>query len=103
MGTIYLIFFIIAVPILFFMLTWTLVTAGRLLFPERPAPPTRDPVVVRQKATAEGVFVPVGVREIREDQRHERQVHPAPPYLYAFGASEGLPELWRQDLWRRRN
>ena len=32
----------VAVPVLFFMLTWAVVTAYRLLFPEEPRPPEKD-------------------------------------------------------------
>lgn len=103
MGIVYLVFLVIAIPVVFFMLTWAVVTAGRLLFPEQPQPLARDPVRIRQRATAGGVSVPVGVREIREDQRLSRQGPATAPYLYAYGASEGLPERWREDLWQRRN
>lgn len=103
MGTLYLIFLIVAVPVFFFMLTWAIVTACRLLFPEQPLPPERDPVVIRKHAASEGVSVPVGVREIREDQRHQRQTVPPTPYIYAYGSSDGFPDSWQEDLWRRRN
>ena len=103
MDIIYFAFAAIAVPVLFFMLTWAAVTAYRLIFPEEPLPLQKDPVVVRQVATARGESVPVGAREIREDQRQYLSEHPPASYTYAYGESEGFPEKWRADLLRRQN
>ncbi len=103
MSIVYVLFAVIAVPVLFFMLTWAVVTVYRLVFPDEPIPSEHDPVVVRQNATSRGEYVPVGAREIREDRRYYLRAHPPAPYLYVYGESEGLPELWTEDLWRRRN
>lgn len=91
-------------PILFFLLAWVVATVYRLYFPEHPLPFEKDPVVLREKATASGESIPVGVREIRADQRrNRRQRAQTPAYTYAWGGSDGFPEDWRDDLWRRRN
>lgn len=103
MGIVSYVLIALAVPIFFFLLTWALVTAYRLLFPEAPRPVEEDPVRVRQRATARGEHVPVGAREIREDQRHFRSAHPQTDYAYFYGTSDGFPENWSKDLWRRRN
>ena len=103
MNIVYVLFAVIVAPVLFFMLTWALVTVYRLLFPDEPAPSEQDPVVDRQHATSRGEYVPVGAREIREDRRYYLRAHPPASYLYVYGESEGLPELWTEDLWRRRN
>ena len=100
MSIVYVLFAVIA-PVLFFMLTWAIVTAYRLVFPDELS--EQDPVVDRQDATSRGEYVPVGAREIREDRRYYLRAHPPAPYLYVYGESEGLPELWTEDLWRRRN
>ena len=93
----------VTVPVLFFMLTWAVVTAYRLLFPEVRRPPKKNPVVVRKIITARGTHVPVGTREIREDQRHYYTEHPPAHYTYAYGESDGFPEKWDEDLLRRQN
>ena len=103
MRVVSILFVVIAVPVLFFMLTWAVVTVYRLVFAEAPVVSEHDPVVVRQNATTEGEYVPVGAREIREDRRYYLRVHPPAPYLYLHGESEGVPEIWTEDLWRRRN
>ncbi len=103
MGIVYLVILLVAVPVFLFLLTWAVVTACRLLAPERPQPFERDPVAVRQQAAARGEHVPVGVREIREDQRLVYGEHARARYHYAGGASAGLPPIWMEDLWRRRN
>jgi hypothetical protein len=92
-------------PILVFLITWIAATAYRIYFPEEPLPFERDPVVVREKATRAGQSIPVGVREIRADQRRKKRQDAIryPEYHYARGWSDGFPEAWREDLWRRRN
>lgn len=97
-------FAILIAPLLFFLVTWVAATAYRIYFPERPLPFENDPVLVRRRAAATGAEVPVGFREIREDQlRLQRERMTAPSYFYAGSASEGLPSDWMDDLWRRRN
>ena len=102
-SILYLTFAILITPILFFVFTWAAVTAYRLLAPEKPIPFERDPVVVRKRAAEAGDYVAVGVREIREDQRLLFRDQIRPPYHYTAGFSEGLPSVWMEDLWQRRN
>lgn len=91
-------------PIIFFLLTWVIATVYRLYFPERPLPFEQDPVMVRQRATDRGKSVPVGLREIRADERHRRRESARErSYHYAWGGSDGFPEQWEEDLWQRRN
>lgn len=97
-------FAVVAMPVLFFALVWVAVTAYRLLYPEKPLPFERDPIIVRRQAAASGEEVPVGVREIREDQQHLQSIHSrTTPYSYLYGVSDGFPEYWADDLWQRRN
>lgn len=104
MGNLFVVIIIIAAPVLFFMLTWVVVTVYRILFPEEPLDLVEDPVQIRQKAAASGTFVPVGLREIREDQRHHRMAHIGVyTYEYHDGMSAGLPLDWIEDLDQRRN
>jgi hypothetical protein len=96
----YFLLLIVAVPMLFFMATWAIVTAYRILRPEEPLPLERRPVEMRRRATARGVPVPVGARDIREDQRYRRTTV---VYQFYEGDSDGVPLQWREDLWLRRN
>jgi hypothetical protein len=96
-------FFVLVGPILVFLVVWVGATVYRLYFPEHPLPFEQDPVVQRERATMEGESIPVGVREIRAHQRRERRQEDVTVYNYAWGGSEGLPDEWREDLWRRRN
>ena len=96
-------FFVLVGPILVFLLVWAGAAVYRLYFPEHSLPFRGDPVAERAQATAEGECVPVGVREIRADQRRERREENVTIYNYAWGASEGVPDSWREDLWKRRN
>ncbi len=96
-------FFVLVGPILVFLLIWVGATVYRLYNPQRPLPFEDDPVVQRRQGAGDGECVPVGVREIRADQRRERRQEDVTVYNYAWGGSEGLPDAWREDLWRRRN
>lgn len=98
-----LLFAVLVGPILFLLLVWVGATVYRLYNPQRPLPFEQDPVAKREEATAEGTSVPVGLREIRADQRRHRRQTDADQYHYAWGGSEGLPEAWHESLWRRRN
>jgi hypothetical protein len=103
MPTLFALFAIIAVPILFFMLTWVVVTACRIFFPEKPQVIERDGVLLRQQASDEGISIPVGAREIKEDQRHLFRSIAEANYHYERGDSEGLPVSWFEELHNRRN
>ncbi|NBC84940.1 MAG: hypothetical protein GVY25_01955 [Bacteroidetes bacterium] len=101
-----LLFFTILGPIIVFLLLWVAATAYRIYFPEQPLPFERDPVVLREKARRAGQSVPVGIREIRADQRRQKRKDAqvlSPDYHYSWGGSDGFPDAWREDLWRRRN
>jgi len=97
-----LIFATLIGPILFFLLVWVIASAYRLYFPEEPMPFEEDPVILRKKATSQGKNIPVGVREIRADQRYQRR-NTSRTYHYAWGGSDGFPDTWRENLWLRRN
>jgi len=96
-------FFVLVGPILVFLVIWAAAAAYRLYFPERAVPFAQSDTVWRAEATAEGEYVPVGVREIRARQRRERRQEDVTIYNYAWGASKGVPEAWKEDLWHRRN
>lgn len=98
-----LIFLLVAVPVAFCMLTWVVATIYRLYFPETsigsaPARIVRLPPRLRPTNMAEAV----GVREIKENQRRQFGSSVA-RYSYANGFSNGVPNDWVDDVWRRRN
>lgn len=91
-------------PLVFFLVTWGITTAYRVYFPDEPLPFEEDPVMERERMTQRGEGVRVGVREIRADQRRKRRKKATQPsYNYAWGGSDGFPDAWEEDLWRRRN
>lgn len=97
-----LVFVFTAVPLLFFVATWMVVTVCRLYTPTSAA--VQDDSLwafVRQQSLREPL--PVGARQIREDQRRYQRTLAGEPYQFLVGASEGLPQAWQDDLWQRRN
>lgn len=100
-----LLFVIVIAPVLFFLFIWVAVTTYRLYFPERAASfeHRRAARWQRQKEML-GEEAPVGLREIRENQRRYFREHVEASYHYAGGGgSGGFPSDWMEDLWRRRN
>lgn len=98
-----LIFLIVAVPILFCMITWVAATAYRLYFPEKPLPLERELTFVSHiESTPSQLPVPIGVREIKEDERR-RRLSQSTSYQFTNGMSSGVPSDWLDDVWQRRN
>ena len=97
------VFAVAAFPALVLMAVWTAVTVLRILRPEQPLPFFADPVAERHEATASGVSVPVGFREIREDVQVLARTLALPYDYHAAGSSHHVPEPWLDDLHRRRN
>jgi hypothetical protein len=93
---------IIAVATLFIVVAWSAGTVYRLYFPEAPAPGATDPA-----ASTTFHFlprrIPVGARDIREEQRRVLTVRNHIRYAYTDGYSRGVPDVWLEDLHVRRN
>lgn len=99
----YLVFVLVAAPLFFFVMTWTAVTVYRIWFPEEPLPPERDPLIMREVARRAGESMPVGAREIREDQRRHRRVGAGTAYQWVGAPRAQVPEAWAEDVYQRRN
>lgn len=85
------------------LLLWAGVTVYRLYNPEDPHPFENHTFVPRQTARNEEKRMPVGIREIRAEQRRKRREQEEVEISYRWGYSEGVPEEWVEDLWHRRN
>lgn len=97
-------FMMVVVPVVLFLVIWVVVTAMRILVPERPLPVEVDPALLRRVAAARGRQVPVGLQEIREDQRrYVRQRFGEQPYHYLPGEPGLFPLEWLEDVHQRRN
>ncbi len=85
------------------LLLWVGVTVYRLYNPEDPHLFEQQPFVPTQATQAEEERMPVGIREIRAEQRRKRREQGGIEVSYVWGHSEGVPEEWVEDLWHRRN
>jgi hypothetical protein len=95
---IYLLFAFVSTSVIFFMLTWVVVSAWRICRPEESTPF----VTTGERASRMSGVLLVGVREIAQTVPPVRR--PATgAYAYSWGHSSGLPEIWIQDLVARRN
>lgn len=98
----YIFLALIAIPTVLGMFAWALTVVYRLCFPARRPAYRVTPVLVRRWAEV-GEEVPVGVREIRENQRRVLAEQDYVRYSYTGGISRGLPAAWVEDLQHRRN
>jgi hypothetical protein len=94
---------IIVVLSVFILLGWLLTSVNRVLaYPDPPF--EKDLIVLRAEVMAGSLGIPVGAREIREEQRRYRHVHAGAAYQFTAGdPPAGMPEAWLKDLWLRRN
>lgn len=100
----FMIFVMMVIPIAFFMIVWTIGVAYRLLAVEEPNPTPNDVAVLRKRMAEEGMGVPVGIREIREDQRClDAFGDSSEEYVYEGLPRYSLPHCWIENLEQRRN
>lgn len=100
-------FLLVAVPVIFGVAVWALVTAFRILYPERPLPKPPAPRWRRREQAEPWRSARVGFREIHDEmQGHARRV--TLPYRLdrqrqRVGMKGGVPERWLDDIFERRN
>ncbi|NDC88828.1 MAG: hypothetical protein EB075_08480 [Bacteroidetes bacterium] len=87
-------------PFIFAAFIWLLITSYRLLRPEEPGDVREMAVVKRRKARAQGVAVPVGARDIRDDLVHDDVTPASVRQDIRLGL---VPKAWIEDLNQRKN
>ena len=92
----------VALPVLLLMMVWSVVTALRILFPERPLPALPDQAGDRlRESLRTGDTVPVRVRDIVAAQR--AQAAETDAAREAAGQAPTTLHPFIADLWLRRN
>lgn len=102
-GVAHVILLTVGLGTIFFLVVWVIGVVIRLSVPERALPLTTLPVARRRLLTGQGRYVPVGLREIREDQRMRTMDEATVDYDYAGMPRRAVPVRWEQDLFERRN
>lgn len=97
------VFAAIGVVLLACLLTWTIVVSLKLWETDDPVSLRRESVLVRREAARAGLVMPVGAREIREDQQYGEESRVLLMYDFGPVGSSGIPSAWFDDLWLRRN
>ncbi|NND71824.1 MAG: hypothetical protein HKN43_09605 [Rhodothermales bacterium] len=92
-------FTLIVAPILFFLLTWILVTAVRILRADRTVRLERASTFVHRRTGARKVMAVAVKSESDTREAYERDES----YMLADGWSSGIPNSWHSELWIRRN
>jgi hypothetical protein len=102
-GPAHVVFLTVGLATFFFMAVWVIGVIVRLKYPEETAPMSPMPVLKRRIMAGRGEAVPVGVREIREDQRARNMEEASVEYDYAGLPRQQVPAAWERDLYERRN
>ncbi|HYE96328.1 MAG TPA: hypothetical protein VD962_08970 [Rubricoccaceae bacterium] len=104
LATLFSVFFLIAAGAVLLMGgVWSAVMAFRVLYPERPLPGVPDEAARREAMRRLGHTLPVGFREIANDQRRRTRV-PAMPRRQVAGPDIPPDDApLAEELWRRRN
>ncbi len=97
------VFTAVGIVLLACLLTWTVVISLKIWERDDPVALKRESVLVRREAAEAGMALPVGAREIREDQQFSEEAQAVLPYEYGPLGSSGIPAVWHDDLWIRRN
>ncbi|MDX1739707.1 MAG: hypothetical protein R3178_00370 [Rhodothermales bacterium] len=97
------VFAAVGVVLLACLLTWAVVISLKIWERDDPVALRRESVLVRREAAQAGLVIPVGAREIREDQQYGEESHALLMYEYGPFGSSGIPNSWHDDLWIRRN
>ena len=103
------VFAAVGVALLACLLIWTIIISLNIWETDDPGALERESVHVRRQAARAGLTMPVGAREIHEDQQYGEETRLL--LTYDFGTSEssgssrssGVPSAWVDDLWIRRN
>jgi hypothetical protein len=93
----------VGVVLLACLLTWAVVISLKIWEHDDPVALRRESVLVRREAAQAGLAIPVGAREIREDQQYGDDSVALLMYEYSPMGSSGIPDAWHDDLWIRRN
>lgn len=96
----HVIFIAAVLPPLIVIMAWAAITAIRICIPERRTPSVQHRIWIRQQMEEARESTPVGVSEIRENQRRLlRKVQQA----YSLSGARRVVDIWADDLWTRRN
>lgn len=96
-------FAVLGVSLVVGLLAWAIVTGFRIWGDENGVALERHAVVIRRQVARTGVSVPVGAREIRQDQEFGDSYKTLFDYELGPDGSTGVPPSWFTDLWMRRN
>lgn len=96
-----LIFILVAVISILLVAGWTIICVYRLCFSEEASHPGTGASTT--KLFHDKDAVPVGVREIYEQQHYEQAQKEMAEYSYERGSRANLPSAWWENLRQRRN
>lgn len=97
-----LVFLMMGLPIIFFLVVWSAGMAIRLTAVERNPVDEVDAFILRHELTLKGEAIPVGARDIRQDQLLHSRLRNV-EYEYEGDPRYSLPHRWVEDLHRRVN
>jgi hypothetical protein len=93
---------LVVVPVIFCMVSWVLFTASRLFTIEDSRGVEQRAYSLRKRSRIEGSPVPVRSSTVG-DSRYIMVLSALNAYRLHDDRSSGIPNLWHDDIWLRRN
>lgn len=94
---------LVVVPVVFCMVSWVLFTASRLFSVEETEGVERRAYAMRKRSRMDGSPVSVTSGMIGEGSRYIMVMPTLNSYKLIDERSTGIPNLWHDDIWLRRN
>ena len=93
---------LVVVPVVFCMVSWVLFTASRLFAVEDASSGEQNAYRLRKRSRTTGTPVPVSSITVGDQARY-LLVPRVNAYRLHDDGSTGIPNLWHDDIWLRRN
>ena len=93
---------LVVVPVMFCMVSWVLFTASRLFTIEDSQGLEHSAYALRKRSRMKGATVSVSSRSAADD-RYIMLLPSVNAYKFRDQESNGIPNLWHDDIWLRRN
>lgn len=94
---------LVIVPVLFCVVSWILFSASQLFSVEEAGIRERRSLAIRKRSRMEGQSIAVGSQARGDEGTYLLALPALNAYRLQHERSSGIPNLWHDDIWLRRN